>query len=161
MSNGKIKLPDLHLQNDDGYECCWALVGSEAGVDCATRKQFPNSIPCEAPQITLTCADGKQVQNQGARKVITRSKEGIVTTRVLYDAPVEMPILSVSGISQEGSAGSTTAFQQRGGYIEDNCNRQRQHFVKRKGVYFMKLFNKRRGDNDQSTSLDFARPVKP
>ena len=66
--------------------------------------------------------------------VITRSKEGIVTTRVFYDAPVEMPILSVSGISQEGSGGSTTAFQQRGGYIEDSCNRQRQHFVKRKGV---------------------------
>ena len=159
--SGKIRLPDLNLDSNSEYECCWVLVDSGAGVNCGTKKQFPSAVPCEAPAITLTTADGKKMNNQGAMKVTTKSREGIVTERIFYDAPVEMPILSVAGIAQEGNLGSTTTFRLKDGYIENNENRQRQHFVKRKGVYFMKLYTKRRVDNDPSAGLGFARPVKP
>ena len=159
--NGKIRLPDLNLDTNSEYDCCWALVDSGAGVNCATRKQFPNATSCDAPLITLTTADGKKMENQGAMKILTKSKEGIVTERIFYDAPVEMPILSVAGIAREGAMGSKTAFRLQDGYIENNKNQQRQHFVKRKGVYFMKLYTERRVDNDQSAELDVARPGNP
>jgi len=69
--DGKIRLPDLDLDTNSEYDCCWALVDSGAGVNCATRTQFPNAIPCDAPFITLTTADGKKMENQGAMKIIT------------------------------------------------------------------------------------------
>ena len=43
------------------------------------------------------------MENQGAMKIPTKSKEGIVTERIFYDAPVERPILSVAGIAREGA----------------------------------------------------------
>ena len=60
--------------------------------------------------ITLTTADSKKMDNRGAMKMITRSKEGFVTKRIFYDAPVEMLILSVAGIAREGVMGSKTSF---------------------------------------------------
>ena len=81
----------------------------------ALKKQFPSAVPCEAPAITLTTADGKKMNNQGAMKVTTKSREGIVTEWIFYDASVEMPILSVAGIAQEGHLGSTTTFRLKDG----------------------------------------------
>ena len=101
------------------------------------------------------------MENQEAIKILTKSKEGIVTERILYDAPVEMPILSAAGIAREGTMGSKTTFRLQDGYIENNKSQQRQHFVKPKGVYFMKLYTERRVDNDPSAELDFARPGNP
>ena len=74
----------------------------------------------------------------------TTSQEGIVRERIFYDAPVDMPIISIAEISREGESGSNTLFRQRDGFIEDNATNERQHFVKRKGVYFMKIFIKKR-----------------
>ena len=73
--NGKIRLPDLSLDTSSEYDCYWALVDSGADVNCATRKQFPNSTSCDVPLITLTNADGKKMKNQGAMKMLTKSKE--------------------------------------------------------------------------------------
>ena len=158
--NGKIRLPDLNLDTNSEYDCCWALVDSGAGANCATRKQFPNATSCDAPLITLTTADGKKMENRGAMNILTKSTEGIVTGRIFYDAPVEMPILSVAGIAREGTMESKTAFRLQDGYIENN-NQQRKHFVKRKGVYFMKLYTERRVDKNPSAQLDVARPGNP
>ena len=83
-------------------------------------------------------------------------QEGIVKTRIYYEAPVEMPILSIAEISQEGNQGSSTMFRQKNGYVEDNETLMRQHFVKRKGVYFMNLFVKRRPAPE-----GFGRPGSP
>ena len=84
-----------------------------------------------------------------------------MTERIFYDAPVETPILSVDGIAREGTMGSKTTLRLQNGYIENNKSQQRQHFVKRKGVYFMKLYTERRVDNDPSAELDVARPENP
>ena len=84
-----------------------------------------------------------------------------MTEKFFYDAPVEMPILSVAGTAQEGIMGPMTASRLKDGYKENSQNRQRQHFVKRKGVYGMKLYTKRKADNDPNAKMGFPRPVKP
>ena len=157
--NGEISVPDLYLENDADYECVWALVDSGAGVNCGTKKQFPGAVPTDAPEISLTTADGKLMRNQGAMKITTRSTEGVVRERTFYNAPVEMPILSVACLALEGDEGSSTTFRRIDGFIEDSHTQQRQHFVKRKGVYFMKLFMKRADDGlHDERNTGFTRP---
>ena len=146
VSSGAIRLPDLNLDNNDEYECCWALVDSGAGVNVAKDDQFVDGVDVEAPPVILSTADGALLPNSGAMKVTTRSKEGITVERTFYKAPVAMPILAVAELTKEGVMGSTTGFRQRDGFIENNADHKRQHFVKRKGVYFMKLYTRKRSD---------------
>jgi len=86
--NGELELPHLDLDNDGAYACCWALVDSGAGVNCASEDNFPHGICVPAPEVRLTTADGKRMPNKGAMRVTTKSKEGIVTERIFYKAPV-------------------------------------------------------------------------
>ena len=90
----------------------------------------------------------------GAMKVVTTSQEGLVRERMFYDAPVDMPIISIAEVSHEGSAGSSTQFRRLDGFIEDNATHAKQHFVKRIGDYFMKIFVKKRLANE----MPFGRP---
>ena len=156
VNSGEIHLPDVNLENNDEYECCWALVDSGAGVNVARKGQFANVCPVEAPPIVLSTASGAKLPNSGAVQVVTKSKEGIETRRTFYEAPVEMPILAVAELTKESPEGSTTRFRQRDGYLEDNLCRTRQHFVKRKGVYFMKLYTQKSG-----ADMDVVRPETP
>ena len=126
MINGEISLPDLDLENDSEYECVWALVDSGAGVNCGRKAQFPGAVPTEAPEITLTTANGKKMKNHGAMKITTRSIEGVIREQVFYVAPVEMPILSVASLALEGVDGSDTTFRRRDGYVEDTQTQHRQ-----------------------------------
>ena len=50
-----------------------------------------------------------------------------------------MPILAVSELSQEGEFGSEVKFRAKDGFMTDNLTGRRTPFVKRKGVYFMRL----------------------
>ena len=152
IRNGELTLPDIELESNDEYDCCWALVDTGAGVNCASKSQFPHAERVSAPEVQLTTAGGNLLPNQGAMKVTTTSQEGVVRERIFYDAPVDMPIISIAETSQEGTSGSNTLFRQRDGFIEDNATHERQHFVKRKGVYFMKIFVKKRPD------ASFGRP---
>ena len=97
---GKIKLPDLDLDNNSDYECVWALVDSGAGVNCAKGGTFSDAVDVNAPPVILTTANGTHMPNHGAMKVKTKSKEGIVTDRTFYKAPVEMPILAVAELAK-------------------------------------------------------------
>lgn len=154
VNSGAIRLPDLNLDNNDEYDCCWALVDSGAGVNVAKSDQFDDTEDVDAPTVVLSTADGALLPNSGAMRVTTKSKEGIVVERTFYKAPVAMPILAVAELTKEGDMGSTTGFRQRDGYIENNADHKRQHFVKRKGVYFMKLYTKKKSNG-------FARQDKP
>ena len=131
VNSGKMRLPDLDLDNDAQYECVWALVDSGAGVNCAKEGQFSSAEDVEAPPVMPTTANGEHMPNSGAMRVTTQSKEGIVTTRTFYKAPVKMPILAVAELTQEGPQGSTTGFRKSDGFIETNHDKKKQHFVKR------------------------------
>ena len=134
----------------------WALVDSGAGVNCAKKGQFSAAVTSDAPAVMLTTADGSYMPNEGAIKVTTMSKEGISIDRVFYQAPVDMPILSVAELSKEGPMGSKTSLSLRDGFVKDKQSKMKQHFIKRKGVYFMKLYT-RRGLED----TDFGRLANP
>ena len=115
VNTGKIRLPDLDLENNSDYECCWALVDSGAGVNCAKADPFSEAEDVEAPPVYLTTASGSHTPTSGAMRVETKSKEGIVTSRVFYKAPVDMPILSVTELTKEGLQGSTAGLRQHNG----------------------------------------------
>ena len=154
VKSGKITLPDVELADDAEYEYIWALVDSGAGANVARRNHFPHSRKVKAPEISLTAANGSDLPNRGAREIVTRDKDGVAVKRIFYDADVEMPILSVAEISQEGSQGSDVRFRRKDGYVENNATGHRSYFVKRRGVYFTKLYVLKSGLDNQ----DFARP---
>ena len=160
INDGVINLPDIQLENDDDFEYVWALVDSGAGANVARKNQFPNSVPVDAPPIALTVANGETLPNRGARKVVCTNPDGTQRTRIFYEADVDMPILSVAEISQEGSQGSEVSFRKRNGFIEDVQSGQRMHFIKRKGVYFIRLRVPKNGKVTQKHETGFTRPVR-
>ena len=130
------------------------LVDSGAGANVARKNHFPVSRHVAAPAIALTTANGDSLPNRGACEVTTLNKSGASVTRKFYDADVEMPILSVAELSQEGSDGSDVRFRKRDGYVEDLASHQREYFIKRRGVYFMKLYVPR----PKNQASGFTRP---
>ena len=140
VKSGEIDLPDVDLENDREYEYVWALVDSGAGANVARRAHFPNFTPVEAPGISLTVANGQVLDNEGAGEVVSYSRDGNETKRIFYEAPVEMPILAVAELAKEGEFGSEVRFRIKDGVIIDNLTGRRVHFVKRKGVYFMRMY---------------------
>ena len=82
------------------------------------------------------------------------NRDGTKTARVFYEADVEMPILAVTELTQEGDQGSEVRFRRKDGFIEDNLTGRREHFVKWKGVYFVKVFVPKAVD----ASSDLIRP---
>ena len=140
VKSGEISLPQLDLKTDEEFDYVWALVDSGAGANVARRDHFPNFRPVDAPQISLTIANGETLPNNGAGEVISYSREGTLSKRVFYEAPVEMPILAVAELSMEGELGSEVRFRMKDGVIIDNLTGYRVKFAKRKGVYFMRLF---------------------
>ena len=50
-------MPDLNLENNEEYECVWALVDSGAGVNVAKDRQFAGARNVSAPEVVLTTAN--------------------------------------------------------------------------------------------------------
>ena len=151
VMSGEISMPDIDLDDNSDYEVIWALMDSGAGANVAKRSQFPIFTPVDAPPISLTIANGDTMENNGAGKVTTYTRDGHATTRVFYEAPVDMPILAVSEVAKEGELGSEIKFRAKDGLMVDNLTGRRTHFVKRKGVYFMRMYVRK-------SSSGFTRP---
>lgn len=137
---GRIQLPDVDLETDDEYTCLWALVDSGAGANVARKDHFPNAVPVEAPSITLSTANGEILPNDGAHMVRTMHRDGTQISRKFYRANVDMPILAVTELAQEGNHGSEVRFHRNHGVVIDKETKKRQHFLRRRGVYFIKLY---------------------
>jgi hypothetical protein len=161
VKSGEIQLPDLDLEDDDEYDYIWAMVDSGAGANVARREHIPGSRRARsAPRISLTIANGDDLPNRGARVVTCYDRSGSKCDRLFYEAPVEMPILSVTEISKEGKSGSEVRFRLKDGEIIDNATGKRCHFVKRMGVYFMRLYFPKSASNDLNKSEDVGRLVR-
>ena len=160
VKSGEISLPDVDLEDDDSYDYVWAMVDSGAGANVARREHIPHSRRARsAPRISLTIANGDTLPNRGARVVTCYDRSGAKCDRLFYEAPVEMPILSVTELSKEGRSGSEVRFRIQDGDIIDNFTGKKCHFVKRMGVYFMRLyFPKPTGDSNNSEG--FGRLVR-
>ena len=154
---GRIQLPDVDLETDDEYTCLWALVDSGAGANVARKDHFPNAVPVDAPSITLSTANGEILPNAGAHMVRTMHRDGTQVSRKLYRANVDMPILAVTELAQEGNHGSEVRFHRNHGVVIDKETKKRQHFLRRRGVYFMKLYVPKSPKSNNGTS-GFTRP---
>ena len=140
VKSGEIDLPDLDLEHDSEYDYIWTMVDSGAGANVARKEHFKHSHRVNAPAISLTVANGEVLPNRGARSVKCYDRSGFQKTRVFYEAPVEMPILAVTEFAQEGDDGSEVRFRFADGEIIDTHDGRRVPFVKRMGVYFMKIY---------------------
>ena len=88
--------------------------------------------------------------------IAAKTQESHCTRTTFVDADVDMPILSVAQISANGN---DFYFNKSGGVITDSKTGVQSKFVKRRGVYFIKLFvDKQLG---RLNNLDFVRPGVP
>lgn len=156
---GKVSLPELDVTTNSEFENVWALVDSGVGASVANISTFARTEPVQAPAISLCTANGEPLPHSGAHRVTSYHKDGTQIGRVFYDANVEMPILAVSDLSQEGHAGSEVCLRHRDGYMRYLHNGHRQHVVKRRGVYFTKMYV--REPDAYSDGSGFIRPGHP
>ena len=165
VTAGKYGLPDLPDLDDEEYYSVWALVDSGAGASCADfSKHFPGATQLKGHKkpVRLTTASGEVVKAKGQFLVKARLTEGHRTQTRFLDAPVDMPVLAVSQISQGGALGSDVSFSNTGGTITDNQTGVKTAFVKRNGVYFLRLIVRKKPlASDADPEVHFARPVAP
>ena len=164
IRKGEIQLPDLDLENNDEYTAVWALVDSGAGKSCAARdKHFPHVKGENLPSNTrMTTASGEELRSRGVFRVNALSAEGHQISQNFEDTDVEFPIIAVTGLSNEGQKGTEVRFRQGEGTVIDNHTQNRSRFIRRRGVYFMKLLVPRNeGVHDDEGKLSFVRPGHP
>ena len=144
VKSGEISLPDLDFENNSDYEAVWALLDSGAGRSCAKKKKhFPLLQGPNSPsKVRMSTANGQELPSRGTFKLDAITVEGNVIQPTFEDTDVDMPIIAVTDISENGTNGVETRFRTDGGEIIDLDTRKKSSFVRRRGVYFMKMFYK-------------------
>ena len=78
-----------------------------------------------------------------------------------------MPIISGGQLAKEGKKGTDVSFSKRGGTIRDTDTGRVTRFIKKQGVYFIRLRIRRApmkdtgGDDIVMANMDFVRPALP
>ena len=159
VRSGQLSLPDLDLDSNESYDAVWALVDSGAARSCARRKgHFPNTVTQLQPStVRMATASGEELKSRGCFTLDALSAEGNEINPTFEDADVDMPILSVAELSTNGIDGSSVIFRNQDGVLTDLNSNAASRFVKRKGVYFMKLYVPK----DKVGQMDFHRPGTP
>ena len=141
IDRGEISLPELDLDCDEAYEEVWALVDTGAGDNVANRKEHFPGVKMDAhdpnrPMVKLSTASAEILDGEGFFTVHALTTEGNRSATTFVDANVDMPILSVAKLCEDGSR---VLFNKKGGIIWNPETGEKTHFVKRRGVYFLKL----------------------
>ena len=114
MKTGEISLPEFDLDHDDVFRYVWALVDSCAGANVAKKSQLPNWTKVDAPEISLTVANGDVMPNSNAGSVTSFTRNGEAATRNFDEAPVGMPVLAITELAKEGELCSEVFFPGKG-----------------------------------------------
>ena len=151
-----LNLPDIDLESNEEYEAIWALVDSGAARSCAKRREhFRNTkLELEPSDVRMATASGEELKSRGCFRLDAFSSEGNPISQVFEDADVDMPIMAVGELSTNGDLGSNVLFRKNDGDLIDIKTNAVSKFVRRKGVYFMRIYVPR--DNRQSPG--FQRP---
>ena len=158
VNRGDVELPDVDLEDNEEYEAVWALVDTGAGANVASLKnQFPGATMNEhdpsVPLIKLSTASAEILDGGGNFTIRASTGEGHDATTTFVDAPVDMPILSVAQICEDGHR---VIFNKKGGVIWNSETGEKTVFIKRRGVYFLKMLVPR--SLVRTSDMDFARP---
>ena len=142
VNSGEINLSDLDqdCNDDDEIEWVWALVDSGSGVHAASwEKHFPGSKLEESTGQraghTMTAANGSKIKDEGQMTIRVKTVNGHTVRIPFVNADVSMPILSLAKLASEHDA----VFRQDDGELIHRRTKNRIPFVKRLGVYFMKV----------------------
>ena len=128
------------------------------------KQHFPTAQRAKGRTSTvrLKTASGENIESQGHFAVSAITDEGHRTQVDVVDADVDMPILSGAMICEGGAAGCGLTFNQDGGDITDFKTGKNSHFIKRDGVYFIRLRVPRDSGNEcKAVHPGFVRPGKP
>ena len=102
----------------------------------------------------MATASGEELLSLGVFTLDALSAEGNLISQQFEDADVDMPIMAVVELAANGSKGSDVLFWQHDGALIDNATGKSSKIIKRKGVYFMKIFIPK----SRVAHPDFARP---
>ena len=81
-----------------------------------------------------------ELKSRKCFKLEVLSSEGNILTQTFEDDDVDMPITSVTELASHGQLGSDVVFRRHDGAIVDVQTNTSSKFVRRKGVYCMKIF---------------------
>ena len=156
VRSGKLNLPELDLDHDEGYEAVWALVDSGAARSCARRRTHfaHTSTQLKPSSVRMATASGEELKSRGCFRLEAVSTEGNKVVQTFEDADVDMPIMSVGELSSNGELGSNVLFGEHDGHIIDIKTSATSKFHRRRGVYFMKIYVPK----NKSIDPDFIRP---
>ena len=142
VRDGFFKLPDLKLDSNKGFTASWALVDSGAGRSCAKRKgHFGNAKSILRPSsVKMATASGEELKSRGCFDLQLMTQEGNIINQTFEDTDVDMPILAVTELAANGTQGSDVIFRQHDGSIVELEEDATSRFVRRKGVYFIKVY---------------------
>ena len=87
------------------------------------------------------------------------TSEGHHSTTSFVDAPVEMPIMAVSEVSDSGAQGCDVRLGKKGGTVTDIATRATSRVWRRRGVYFLRLYVPK--SQTEGRSMGFVRPATP
>ena len=83
----------------------------------------------------MTAANGSKIPDEGKMTVKVKTESGLNVRIPFTNANVQMPILSIAKLASEHDA----FFRQHDGELVHRKTSKRIPFVKRAGVYFMKV----------------------
>ena len=139
INDGKLKLPDLTLDNDDDYIAVWALLDSGSSVHVVDAAKFFPKAKVNRPKPGsrgFTVASGAKIEDLGTVETPCKTAEGISTSITWRNANVAMPILSTHEIAAKRNS---LQYEEDGGTITNLDTRQETKFIQQNGVYFVKL----------------------
>ena len=84
---------------------------------------------------SMTAANGSKIADEGKMTVTARTENGMKVRIPFVNANVQMPILSIAKLGKDHD----TFFGQTSGELIHRVSNKRIPFVKRSGVYFMKV----------------------
>ena len=163
VQDGVIDLPSLDLESNAEYEAVWALVDSGAGRSCANKsKHFPFVKTKNQPsQARMATASGQELKSRGTFQVHALTSEGQKVIPEFEDADVDMPIVAVNDLSKDDTE---VTFRHSQSELVDVETGRKSRFIKKRGVYFMKMYYKKdqcHDDCDCERQPGFTRPGTP
>ena len=134
---------DQEVTTDDDLVAVWALVDSGSGVHIASHgTHFPGARLQKGDRhgAKYTAANGSEMEDEGAMTITALTEEGAQASIVFQsNSQVGMPILSVAKLGLQHDA----FFRETDGELVHRASGQRTKFVKRAGVYFLRLMVKK------------------